>query len=340
MTDARDRRLHLDTDRAATLAAAAPRYAAVAVANVRREYPNDLRLVLRGPGPVPAPRELHPAFYGSFDWHSCVEMHWLLVRLHRLTGVPADALAVLDEHLSPAALTVERDFLAAHRGFSRPYGLGWVLMLAEEAALAGPRAAGWLGALRPLAGQVTANLLAWLPDATYPIRQGAHLNTAFGLRLAMPWARRRAAEGDGALLAELLRTAERWYLADRDYPASWEPDGADFLSPALCEAELMVELAGADWLAGFLPVLPETLLAPVAVTDDSDGQLAHLHGLNLSRAWAWTRLADALPAGDARVEVMREAARVHAAAGLPHATGGDYMVEHWLAVYAVLHLTA
>lgn len=322
------------------LARVAAGYAAVAVGNVRREYPHDLRVLLTGPGAVPAPRELHPAFFGSFDWHSCVEMHWLLVRLHRLTGVPDDALAALDEHLSAPALAVEREFLAAHRGFSRPYGLGWVLMLAEEAALAGPRAAGWLAALRPLARQVTDNLLAWLPKAEHPIRQGAHANTAFGLRLALPWARRRAAEGDGALLAEVLRAAERWYLADRDYPAGWEPDGADFLSPALCEAELMVELAGPEWLAGFLPELPTALLEPVSVTDDSDGQLAHLHGLNLSRAWAWTRLAGALPPDDPRVGPMREAARVHAAAGLPHTTGGDYLVEHWLAVYAVLLLTA
>lgn len=316
-------------------------YAAVAVANVRREYPNDLRLVLQGPGPVPAPRELHPAFYGSFDWHSCVEMHWMLVRLHRLTGVGDDALAVLDEHLSPEALTVERDFLASRPGFSRPYGLGWALMLAEEAALAGDRARGWASALRPLAQQVSVSLRAWLPNATYPIRQGAHFNTAFGLRLALPWARRRAAEGDGALLAEILRAAERWYLSDRDYPAAWEPDGADFLSPALCEAELMVELAGPDWLDGFLPSLPPSLLTPVTVTDHSDGQIAHLHGLNLSRAWALTRLGTALPDDDPRVPVMRSAASAHAAAGLPHAGAGtDYMVEHWLAVYAVLYLTA
>ena len=323
------------------LAGLAGGYAAVAVANVRREYPNDLRLVLTGPGPVPAPRELHPAFYGSFDWHSCVEMHWLLVRLHRLNGVPADALAVLDEHLAPGPLTAERDFLTTRPGFARPYGLGWLLMLAEEAALAGPRGAGWLAALRPPAQQAAANLLAWLPAATYPIRQGAHTNTAFGLRLALPWARRRAAEGDGALLAGILRAAERWYLADRDYPAGWEPDGADFLSPALCEAELMVELAGPDWLAGFLPRLPAALLTPVRVTDDSDGQLAHLHGLNLSRAWAWRRLAAALPTDDPRVPTMRAAAESHAAAGLPHAGAGtDYMVEHWLAAYAVLYLTA
>jgi hypothetical protein len=308
-------------------------YAEVALSTVTREYPNDLRLVLEGPGPVPSPRELHPAFYGSFDWHSCVEMHWLLVRLHRLTGFDHP---VLDEHLSPAALVVERDFLAAHRGFSRPYGLGWALMLAEESA--GTR---WEPALRPLAQQVTANLLAWLPHSTYPNRQGGHFNSAFGLRLALPWARRRAAEGDGALLAEILRAAERWYLTDRDYPAAWEPDNADFLSPALCEAELMVELAGVDWLSRFLPLFPDPLLHPVTVTDDSDGQLAHLHGLNLSRAWAWTRLAAALPETDPRVPLMRAAAAEHADAGLPHAGAGtDYMVEHWLAVYAVLYLTA
>jgi len=328
-----------DADTLARVAELAPAYAATAVQNVLREFPNDLRYVLRGPQPVPLPRELHPAFFGSFDWHSCVEMHWVLVRLHRLAAISADALDVLDAHLAPEPLRVEAAFLADNPGFSRPYGLGWALMLAEEAALAGERAHGWAEALRPLAAQVEASLRSWLPNATYPIRSGGHFNGAFGLRLALPWAQRRAAAGDGALLAELLRAAERWFLADRDYPAGWEPSGADFLSPALCEAELMVDIAGTDWLAGFLPEFPETLLRPVTVTDDNDGQLAHLHGLNLSRAWAWRRLASALPAGDPRASVARDAARRHAEAGMPYATGGDYMVEHWLAAYALLQLT-
>ena len=317
----------------------AAEYAAVAVANVRREYPHDLRILLTGPTELPPPRQLHPAFYGSLDWHSCVEMHWVLVRLHRLATVPPEALDVLDEHLGPEPLAVEARFLAEQRAFSRPYGLGWALMLAEEAATAGPRAAGWAAALRPLAAQATANLLGWLPKAEHPVRHGVHGNGAFGLRLALPWARRRAADGDGALLAEILRAVERWFLADRDYAGGWEPSGADFLSPALVEAELMVELAGPQWLAGFLPEFPAALLEPVTVTDDSDGQLAHLHGLNLSRAWAWRRIAAALPAGDPRLPIALAAAERHAAAGLPYASGGDYMVEHWLVAYALLYLT-
>lgn len=338
----------LDDERSAALAAEAPGYARVALANVRQEYPHDLRVLLTGPTVVPRPRQLHPAFYGSFDWHSCVEMHWVLLRLVRLVpdAVPAEALDVLDGHLSPAALAVETAFLAEHRGFSRPYGMGWALTLADEAAVAGPRAAGWAAAVEPLAAQVGANLLAWLPNATYPIRHGVHTNGAFGLRLALPWARRRAAAGDGALLAGLTSAAERWFGADTDYPGDWEPSGADFLSPALLEAELMLGLlgdAGPDWLARFLPGVaagePVALLTPVEVTDSSDGQLAHLHGLNLSRAWAWRRLAEALPPDDPRVPVALAAARRHADAGMPYATGGHYMVEHWLAAYALLHLT-
>jgi hypothetical protein len=196
------------------------------------------------------------------------------------------------------------------------------------------------------ADRVARGFTGWLPKATYPIRQGAHLNGAFGLRLALPWARRRAAEGDAALLDAVTEAADRWFGADADYPGGWEPSGADFLSPALCEAELMVELAGdggPDWLGRFLPGIadgePAALMTPAVVTDDSDGQLAHLHGLNLNRAWAWRRLAEALPPADPRVPVALEAVRRHAAAGLPHATGGDFMVEHWLVVYALLHLT-
>lgn len=185
--------------------------------------------------------------------------------------------------------------------------------------------------------------LEWLPKATYPVRYGVHSNTAFGLSLALPYARHR----DDALLPALIDAAHHWYDDDRDYPGQWEPAGVDFLSPALVEAELMTHVlpAGrfAAWLDGFLPHLadgrPANLFIPAVVSDSTDGYIAHLHGLNLSRAWCWRRLAETLGDGDPRTPLMREAARRHADAALGHAAGSHYAVEHWLACYAVLLLT-
>jgi hypothetical protein len=279
-------------------------------------------------------------------------MHWALGALVRLVPgeVPVDAIAALfDEHLSADHLRREADYLAAHPGFERPYGWGWALALADE--LAGqaaddPRAARWTEHLAPLADTVSAAFVRWLPRTGYPDRGGMHSNTAFAMPRSQPYARRRAASGDGALLAAIDTAARRWFAADTDYPAGWEPSGADFLSGALTEAVLMSELLEpqpfADWLAAFLPGLrdgaPAAIFEPVAVTDPTDGQGAHLHGLNLYRAHAFDRLAQRLPSEAGGTDVLRAASRRHADASLPAVSGSDWMVEHWLAAYAVLLL--
>ncbi|HEX9517819.1 MAG TPA: DUF2891 family protein [Streptosporangiaceae bacterium] len=187
----------------------------------------------------------------------------------------------------------------------------------------------------------------WLPKATYPVRYGLHPNTAFALSRAIPHARSLAAAGDTRLEDAIIAAATRWYGGDVGYPAAWEPSGSDFLSPALTEAELMALLlpAGefAAWLTAFLPGIergePAALFEPAFVADSGDGQIAHLHGLNASRAWCWRRVAETLPPGDNRIEPALRAALVHADVALPHVIGDDYMIEHWLAAYAVLLLT-
>ena len=333
-----------------TLVSVAERYAETILAAVRQEYPNHPRHQMDGPDDRPTPREIHPSFYGCYDWHSAVEMHWALAVLLRLVpdAVPAAAVRdVLDEHLGAAELAREADYLRARPGFERPYGWGWVLALADELAGWGdPQAAAWAANLTPLAETVAAGFVRWLPRAGYPDRGGMHGNTAFALTRALPYARRRAAAGDAALLSAIEEAATRWFAADADYPAAWEPSGADFLSGALTEAVLMSELLAperfAGWLAAFLPGLgagaPATLFEPVAVTDPTDGQGAHLHGLNLYRAHALDVLAARLPAGGSAAEVLHAASRRHAAASLPAVSGSDWMVEHWLAAYAVLLL--
>jgi hypothetical protein len=205
----------------------------------------------------------------------------------------------------------------------------------------------WANNFGPLAQVLTDCFLEWLPKATYPQRYGMHTNSAFGLARALPHAHELAGTGDPALLNAISASAERWYGNDAGYPAEWEPSGSDFLSPALVEAELMARLLApadfSEWLASFLPGLadgrPVSLFTPALVSDSTDGQIAHLHGLNASRAWCWRRLAESLPDGDERVAFALAAARTHAESALPHVSGDDYMVEHWLACYAVLLLS-
>ncbi len=326
-------------------------YAPTIIRAVQQEYPNHMQHLITGPEDRPTPRELHPAFYGCFDWHSSVEMHWALIRLWRLAPETFDqtaALAVLDQHLTEQALLQETRYLLARRSFERPYGWGWALTLAHELTVWDhPRAGHWLTALQPLATAITELILDWLPKATYPIRVGLHSNSAFGLARAMPWARYRARQGDDRLLTGIRQAALSWYGADQDYPAHYEPSGSDFLSPALTEVELMERVlereAFLQWLEKFLPGLaagkPRSLFAPAYVSDATDGQVAHLYGLNLYRAFVWKQLAESLPADDKRRAYLGPAATAHAQTSLDAVIGSDYMVEHWLACYAMLYLS-
>ena len=323
--------------------ALAAKFAATALGHVTREYPNKLGTVLAGPADARTPRSLHPVFYGSFDWHSCVHGYWMLARLLRLfpAMAPASEIRLLfDSALTPGNVAGEcatfQHPLAA--GFERPYGWAWLLKL--DVALADLPDRKWRDALAPLVAIVAGRLEAFLPLAAYPVRAGTHFNTAFALALASEW----AAGEHPPLFEAMSRTVEGWYGGDANCQA-WEPGGDDFLSPTLIEAEcmrrLLPEARFRTWFEWFLPHLaearPHTLFAPVSVSDRSDGKIAHLDGVNLSRAWCWRSLAASLPPGDARRVIMEQAAELHLAAGLPHVTG-DYMGEHWLASFAVLAL--
>ena len=325
----------------------AGRFARLALGHVTREYPNKLDHVMNGPGDVRAPRELHPVFYGSFDWHSCVHGYWLLARILRRfpEGDEAPSIrALFDEHLTSTKVAAEVAYLhePLRATFERPYGWAWLLMLAGELARHdsedGRR---WALALLPLASAFARRFRDFLPRATYPVRTGTHFSTAFALALAMEYA---DCVGDAELRALLASKAREWYADDRDCPA-WEPGGDDFLSPALMEGECMRRALPAHefeaWFRAFLPRLaerePATLFTPATVSDRTDGKIAHLDGLSLSRAWCWRSLAAALPDGDLRRTIALDAADIHLAAGLRH-VAGDYMGEHWLATFALLAL--
>jgi hypothetical protein len=329
----------------------AVRYTETALECITREYPVMPWYIETGPGPYPTHRQTHPAFYASFDWHSCVEMHWVIVRLLRLFPVEEPAVkarATLSSLLTPENIATEAAFFGQMPGFERPYGWGWFLTLFHEVATWDDSdARAWAEALQPLADLLVEMFVAWLPGLTYAHRVGVHQNTAFGLTRAYDEAVRRAESGDRRLLDAIVENATRWFANDVDYPAHYEPSGADFLSVGLSEAELMSRVLPAAtfpaWLERFLPGLaqsrPDAIFRPAVVSDETDGQVAHLHGLNLSRAWDDVVLAKRLPDGDERIGPMLAAAERHADASLDHVVGDDYMVEHWLAVYAVLLLS-
>ena len=317
----------------------ASRFARIALGHVTREYPNKLDHVLTGPAEAQCPRALHPIFYGSFDWHSCVHGYWLLASLlARVPDLPEAAAihALFDTHITPAHVVAECAYLArpASAGFERPYGWAWLLKL--QSALAGTV---WGETLRPLATTFADRFKTFLPKATYPVRNGSHASTAFAVRLALDYA-----DSDDPDLAGALRhAAHRWYGNDQGAVA-WEPSGDDFLSPTLMEAACMARCdpgGFAGWFDAFLPDVtqghPASLFTPATVSDRSDGKIAHLDGLNLSRAWCWREIAAALPQGHPACAIMRGSAATHLAASLPF-VAGDYMGEHWLASFALLAL--
>lgn len=331
-------------------AAQARRLARLPLAGIGREWPHHYQHLAHRPADVQAPRQLHPAFYGCYDWHSAVHGHWTLARLlrlfPRLPGAKA-MRAALDENLTRANLRAEADyFRRPGRGtFERPYGWGWLLALAAELRSWHDRdARRWAQAMRPLERVIVENFLRWLPRQKYPIRSGVHNCTAFGLALALDYAR---SVGNRRLETLLVRRSRDYFLRDKDAPAAWEPGGEDFLSPSLTEADLMRRVLSAKefarWLHGFLPGLargePRALLHPPVVINRRDAKQVHLDGLMLSRAWALRGIAQAMPPNDYVRRVLRAAADRHAAAGLAHVASGDYVGEHWLATFAVYLLT-
>ncbi len=316
-------------------AGTAERFAELALSCVHREYPNKIAHVMNGDGDARPPRELTPAFYGCFDWHSSVHGHWLLARLARLFPEAAfaeRARAALGKSLTEENLRREVEYFNApgRTTFERPYGLAWLLTLAQELREMGsPHAA----AMAPLEGAVVERLSTWLPKLSHPVRSGEHSQTAFALGLALDYAR---SAGDRALEQLLLERATKFYGKDEGCPAGYEPSGEDFLSPCLAEADLMRRvLAPAEfgrWFDRFLPALPYSVLT---VTDATDGKLAHLDGLNLSRAWMLTGIARGLPEGHPRRAALTAMAEAHGAAGLKAVTGEHYEGGHWLGSFAV-----
>tara|TARA_R110002073_G_scaffold54023_5_gene139284 strand:- start:15032 stop:16156 length:1125 start_codon:yes stop_codon:yes gene_type:complete len=326
------------------------RFMTMALDCVQREYPNKISHVLASDADAQAPHQLHPAFYGCFDWHSSVHGHWLLVRLLRTMPDNAQsqaATAALDANLTPENIAGEVAYFAAEgrASFERPYGLAWLLQLgAELREWDDPRAQRWGAAIAPLEQIVSDRYKSWLPNLAYPIRIGTHNQSAFALGLGLDWARQA---GDAELEALIVAKSMDFHAEDRNCPISYEPSGEDFLSPCLMEADLMRRvMPPADyvtWLDGFLPDIPHDgsagWLVPGIVLDASDGKLVHLDGVNLSRAWALEGVAAALPSDDPRRASLLAAAAEHAEVGTRSVNGEDYAGGHWLASFATYLVT-
>ena len=328
----------------------ASHFAALALKCVGREFPNKPEHVINNASEVRSPKDLHPAFYGCYDWHSSVHGHWMLIRLLKTFPNLPESQQIrnaLDANLSAENIQAEVTYMKQpnRQSFERTYGWAWALKLAEELhSWNDEDGKKWAANLQPLADLLSKSYRTFLPKQTYPIRTGVHPNTAFGLAFALDYAKTAGDRELEALLSERSRT---YFAKDVNYPGAWEPGGEDFFSAALMEADLMRRVMEprefTTWFHRFLPAVakggPAALLQPAIVTDRSDPKLVHLDGLNLSRAWCMRSISAALPANDPARKVLSDSADKHAAAALAHVASGDYAGEHWLASFAVFLLS-
>lgn len=348
--DAPVREAQLDMDPLAALpppreGVVTDRFARLALSCVHKEYPNKISHVLNSPADAATPRELYPAFYGCFDWHSSVHGHWLLVRnLNTDPQTPyAGAIkAALAQSFTAETIAGEVAYFQApdRASFERPYGTAWFLQLMSELRQADfPEAEEWVEALAPLETLIAEYTSAWLPKLVYPIRAGTHNQTAFAFGLMIDWADET---GNTAFREQIAEKSREFYGADVSCPLTYEPSGEDFLSPCLMEADLMRRVMSredfAAWLTAFLPLIPQDgrgdWLAPGVVLDSSDGKLVHLDGLNLSRAWAMEGIASALPEADPRRSALLASAALHKETGVASVSEEHYAGSHWLASFA------
>ena len=321
-------------------------FAGLALKGLHQEYPNKPADVLNNVQDVKPPSRVHPAFYGCFDWHSSVHGHWMLVRLLKtFPDLPEkdrirEALA---QSLTKENLQAEADYFKQpnHQSFERMYGWSWLLKLAQELESWDDKdGRAWAANLRPLREVIITRYLEYLPKLTYPLRCGVHQNSAFGLMFAYDYA---VATNHTPLRDLVIQRSKHFYGKDKKAPVEWEPDGADFLSPCLMEADLMRRILPTkefhEWLDQFLPDgaqgEPQQLFEPAQVSDRRDPQIVHLDGLNLSRAWCMRSIARTFPVDSPRRIQLLKSADKHAQAALKHVMSGDYAGEHWLGTFAV-----
>jgi hypothetical protein len=326
------------------------RFAHLALTCIHKEYPNKISHVLGSDADARPPRELTPAFYGCFDWHSSVHGHWLLVRLLKTNPeMPfrEAAISALEESFTVENIAAEVNYYLDpnRKSFERPYGVAWFLQLVAELHESDdPTLVKWRQTLAPLEVEITSRIKTWLPNLIYPIRLGTHNQTAFAFGLMLDYAR---TVGDVELEKALVEKVLAFHRNDENCPLAYEPSGEDFLSPCLMEADLMrrvlAEQDFAGWLGGFLPTIPVDgsgdWLAPGVVLDAKDGKLVHLDGVNLSRAWALEGIVAGLHEGDPRRSSLLAAALLHRETGIAAVSDEHYSGSHWLGSFATYLVT-
>lgn len=323
------------------------RFAQLALECIHKEYPNIIKHMLNSAEDVKAPKQLYPAFYGCYDWHSSVHGHWLLTRIANKDPNSLyykQIIHSLDKSFTKGNIDAELAYFnRADTGtsFERPYGLAWFLQLTSELReWNAPKAKEWLSTLKPLEDKIVANVSDWLTKLSYPIRTGEHSQTAFAFSLMYDWSE----VANDTKFQELLKsTIIRLYSKDENCPLSYEPSGQDFLSPCIAEADLMRRILSekefSKWLDRFLPGIPKngdgSWLKTANVVDKSDGKLAHLDGLNLSRAWMLEGIASSLMDADPRKKAIINAAQTHKKSGIDSVIHDmHYMGSHWLGSFA------
>lgn len=332
----------------------AERFSRLAIDCVQKEFPNKISRTTNDAQGIGRPKDLFPAFYGCFDWHSAVHGHWLLVRLLRdgqlNPQANAELIEKLNTNINPETIKGElANFRRPERGsWERPYGWAWLLQLTAElrewSDEGSEDAARWLAALQPLEADIVTATKAWLPKLAYPIRLGTHNQSAFAFTLMHDWA---VVANDTQFKTQIEKWARTQHAGDVNCPLNYEPSGEDFLSPCLMEADLMRRVMGsdefADWLSAFLPDIPTDgtadWLEPAIVLDASDGKLVHLDGVNSSRAWNLYNVARALPEDDPRRASLVAAANIHRDQGVAAVSDEHYSGSHWLASFATYLMT-
>ena len=325
-------------------------FARLALKGIPQEYPNKPSNVMNSAEDVRSPKDMHPAFYGNFDWHSAVHGHWMLVRLLRQypdNGVAAEIRDTLNKQLTAENMQAEAKYFLEpqNKSFERMYGWAWLLQLVRELHTWDDADAKiWRQNLKPLEDVILQHATDYLPKLSFPIRVGTHTDTAFALGMELDYAR---TVGNKSFEELVISKARQFYLNDSNYPAHYEPSGHDFFSSGFNEADLMRRLLTREefsaWLDKFLPGLSSnqlgSMMEPVEVSDVTDGHLVHLAGLDLARSWTMQGIASALPATDPRLAILNASIPKHAEAGLKYVTSGHYEGEHWLATFAVYHLS-
>lgn len=325
-------------------------FATLALDGIPTEYPNKPSNVMAGAESIQSPKEMHPAFYGCFDWHSSVHGHWMLVRL--LKEYPDNSLNQkirdqLSESLTAENIQGEVAYYTEkqNKSFERMYGWAWLLRLVLELEQwDDPQGQEWRENLKPLEEIIVQRTMDYLPLLSFPIRTGVHPDSGFALGQALDYAR---VTGNQELETLIVQRARDFYLQDTEYPTRYEPSGQDFFSSGLNEADLMRRVLSKrkfqQWFDRFMPGLKEgaggNLLVPVEVSDVTDGKIVHLAGLDLSRAWCFQGVASALEPGDPRRQLMLKSADEHAAMGFKYVFSGSYEGEHWLATFAIYLIT-